>query len=80
MDASAAKWSGAAFRCIMNREDLRSASPQRSDAREIRLSSNSHTIRAFLVLTMVIALIVYALLGGYYVTWMLQTGKLWPGS
>lgn len=36
-------------------------------------------MRGALILVVILLLIVYAMLGGYYVTWMLETGKLWPG-
>jgi hypothetical protein len=35
-------------------------------------------LRGALIIVVVLGLIVYAMLGGYYVTWMLETGKLWP--
>jgi hypothetical protein len=34
--------------------------------------------RGALIVLVVVLLIVYAMLGGYYVTWMLETGKVWP--
>jgi hypothetical protein len=43
------------------------------------LSASSQKLRGALILLVVLALIVYAMLGGYYVTWMLATGKVWPG-
>lgn len=36
-------------------------------------------LRGVLIVVAIVMLIVYAMLGGYYVTWMLETGKLWPG-
>jgi hypothetical protein len=35
-------------------------------------------MRGALIIVVIVGLIAYAMLGGYYVTWMLETGKLWP--